>query len=62
MEIKKQRGGARPGSGRKPKKPSKVPMIVTTVEVEETVAVKCRKKHGSLPNALRAAAKIKRNG
>lgn len=58
LDKRKYNGGARTGSGPKPKvhTPGDEPKN-TTVKVEPTIIKICREKHGSLSNALRFAAK-----
>lgn len=62
MDAKKEnRGGARPGAGRKSRKELGLEEVTTTtVEVERSIIDKCRAIHGSLANALRYAAKSKK--
>lgn len=55
---KKNRGGSRPGSGRKTKKEKGLePTKPVNFRVEVSVIEACKEKHGSLSNALRFAAK-----
>lgn len=60
-EKKENRGGARPGAGRKSREELGLePVTVTTVQVEASVVEACKAIHGSLANALRHAAKSKK--
>lgn len=55
---KETRGGARPGSGRKPiSETGKEPTKPVNFRVEQSVIDACKRKYGSLSNALRWAAK-----
>ena len=56
-DKRRKNGGHRPGSGRKSREELGLPPVVTTtVAVEAMVIETCKKKHGSLANALRYAA------
>lgn len=58
MRKKEKRGGARKNAGRKSREQLGLAAVKnTTIQVEEEVIDACRKKYGSLANALRAAAK-----
>lgn len=55
--IKKQHGGKRKGSGRKSRKELGLkPLAFTSVNVEREVIDECRRRYGSLAEALRYAA------
>lgn len=58
--IKKGRGGARPGAGIKSRAERGLePLVPVNTKVERSVINACQEIHGSLPNALRFAAKHK---